>query len=61
MNKNILIFDDVITKGNSMIRFYREMTRLGANVICGLAIGKTKHERGDDDPIISFLQSLNNC
>ncbi len=60
-NKNILIFDDVITKGNSMIRFYREMTRLGANVICGLAIGKTKHERGDDDPIISFLQSLNNC
>lgn len=57
MNKNILIFDDVITRGDSMIAFYRKMTCLGANVICGLAIGKTKHERIDDDPIISLIQS----
>lgn len=57
MNKNILIFDDVITRGDSMITFYRKMTCLGANVVCGLAIGKTKHERIDDDPIISLIQS----
>ena len=36
------------------------MTCLGANVVCGLAIGKTKHERIDDDPIISLIQSEDN-
>ncbi|UBD66579.1 phosphoribosyltransferase [Bacteroides salyersiae] len=58
-NKNILIFDDVITRGDSMIKFYGKMTRLGANVICGFAIGKTKYERIDDDPITSIQNSNN--
>lgn len=44
-NKNVILFDDVITKGNSMINFTRIMESYGANVICGLSIGRTKHER----------------
>ena len=43
--KFILLFDDVITKGDSMIRFKRKMESLGAIVICGVSIGKTTHSR----------------
>ena len=43
--KNVILFDDVITKGDSMIRFKYIMESLGANVICGLSIGKTTHSR----------------
>ena len=44
----ILLFDDVITKGDSMLRFKRKMEDLGANVIAGFSVGRTKHERPDD-------------
>ena len=44
----ILLFDDVITKGESMLRFKRKMEELGANVIAGFSVGRTKHERPDD-------------
>lgn len=43
--KYVLLFDDIITKGNSMITFKRKMEALGAIVIGGLSLGKTKHER----------------
>lgn len=43
--RNILLFDDIITKGNSMHRFKNKLESLGANVIAGVSIGKTKHER----------------
>ncbi len=43
--KNVILFDDVITKGESMLRFQSKMKLLKANVICGITIGKTKHER----------------
>ena len=43
--KYVLLFDDIITKGNSMIAFKRKMEALGAKVIGGLSLGKTKHER----------------
>ena len=43
--KYVLLFDDVITKGESMLRFKLKMERLGAIVVCGFSIGKTKHER----------------
>lgn len=45
--KYILLFDDVITKGDSMLRFKRKMEELGAIVVGGLSIGKTTHERAD--------------
>ena len=43
--KYVLLFDDIITKGESMLRFKRKMEELGAIVVGGLSIGKTKHER----------------
>ena len=43
--KYILLFDDVITKGESMLRFKRKMEDLGAIVVGGISIGKTKHNR----------------
>ena len=43
--KYVLLFDDVITRGDSMRIFKRKMESLGAIVVGGLALGKTKHER----------------
>ena len=50
-NKYILLFDDVITKGNSMCEFKSELEKLGSIVIGGFSIGVTKHERQSDNPI----------
>lgn len=41
----IILFDDVITRGNSMLRFKQQMEQLGSVVIAGVSIGRTKHER----------------
>lgn len=43
--KYVLLFDDVITKGNTMLRYKRLLEDAGATVIGGLTLGKTKHER----------------
>ena len=43
--KQVLLFDDVVTRGNTMLLYKRQMERVGANVVGGFAIGKTKHER----------------
>ena len=50
-DKYIILFDDVITSGKSMERFKRLLESVGANVIGGLSIGKTKHERQGSNPI----------
>lgn len=39
------MLDDVITRGNSMLRFKNKLETLGATVIAGVSIGKTTHER----------------
>ena len=52
--KYVLLFDDIITKGNSMITFMRKMESLGANVIGGLCLGKTKHERPIQQRIVNI-------
>ncbi len=41
----VLLFDDVVTKGGTMLRYKEAMEREGATVIGGLCLGKTKHER----------------
>lgn len=41
----VILFDDVITKGESMLRFKRKMEQLGAIVLGGISIGKTTHQR----------------
>lgn len=43
--KYVLLFDDVITKGDSMLRFKKRMEELGATVVGGFSIGKTTHSR----------------
>ena len=43
--KNVILFDDVITSGNTMLIYKKLLERKGANVVAGMAIGKTKHER----------------
>jgi len=44
-DKYVLLFDDVITKGESMLKFNIKMRSLGAKVVGGMSIGITKHER----------------
>lgn len=44
-DKIVVLFDDIVTKGNSMLSFKRKMEELGAIVIGGFSIGKTTHMR----------------
>lgn len=44
-DKYVLLFDDVITKGDTMLRYKSLMEKMGATVVGGFTIGKTKHER----------------
>lgn len=44
-DKYVILFDDVITSGRSMIAFKIRLERMGAKVIAGMSIGKTKHIR----------------
>ena len=53
MGKYALLFDDVITRGDSMNTFKRKMESLGATVVGGLCLGRTKHERDIPSPIES--------
>lgn len=48
--KYVLLFDDVITRGDSMNTFKRKMESLGATVVGGLCLGRTKHERDITPP-----------
>lgn len=43
--KNVLLFDDVVTKGGTMLRYKDILKDKGATVIGGMCLGKTKHER----------------
>ena len=56
--KYVLLFDDVITRGDSMRTFKRKMESLGAIVVGGLSLGKTKHERPNSTPIIRYYEDL---
>ena len=50
-DKYIILFDDVITSGRSMETFKYLLQNAGAIVICGISIGKTKHDRQFSNPI----------
>lgn len=39
----VILFDDVITKGNSMLSYKYKLEEMGAYVIGGITIGKTTH------------------
>lgn len=57
-DRYVLLFDDVITSGSSMERFKRLLESVGATVIGGLSIGKTKHERQLSNPIDGINNDL---
>ena len=42
--KRVILFDDIITKGDSMRIAKAKLESIGSTIICGLAIGKTRHE-----------------
>lgn len=44
-DRYVLLFDDVITRGESMNTFKKKMESLGAFVVAGFSLGRTKHER----------------
>lgn len=46
IDEKVVLFDDILTKGDSILNFHQEMIKRKANVICSVTIGKTKHERG---------------
>lgn len=43
VGKNVLLFDDIITKGNSMLQWTGTLRSKKANVIAGISIGITRH------------------
>ena len=45
----VLVFDDVLTRGNSYATFANALEELGAEVLGGLFLGKTVTERVNDD------------
>jgi predicted amidophosphoribosyltransferase len=46
--KYVLMFDDVVTKGGTMLRYKNKLEEVGAIVVGGLCLGKTKHTRVED-------------
>lgn len=60
-DKYVLLFDDVITKGNTMLKYKAMLEKKGATVVGGYALGKTKHERPgslhslDEDDITDLI------
>lgn len=59
-DKYVILFDDVITSGSSMEQFKCLLESAAANVIGGLSIGKTKHERQGSNPINQLSQAGKN-
>lgn len=47
-DKHVLLFDDVVTKGNTMLRYKRKLENVGAVVVGGICLGKTKHTRDEE-------------
>lgn len=41
---HIVLFDDVVTRGHSIEEFKNYLTRMGANVVCAISIGRTCDE-----------------
>ena len=56
--RNVLLFDDIITSGQSLVRYKRLLTTYGANVIGALTIGKTMYNRVGGNPIETIMSSI---
>lgn len=53
--RNIVLFDDVITYGNSIEILKRKLEQMGAYVVCAVTIGETMHKRLFINPIDMLL------
>lgn len=51
-SKYVLLFDDVITKGGTMLRYKHMLEDCGAIVVGGLCLGKTKHKTTNTLPLL---------
>ena len=56
--KYVLLFDDIVTKGETMLKYKSDMEKMGATVIGGICIGKTKHERPVQQRIVNFDEDI---
>lgn len=48
-DKELIILDDVITRGYTILHFKSRLELMGLNVIAGICIGKTFHQKDIDD------------
>lgn len=48
-DKEVIILDDVITRGYTILHFKSRLELIGLNVIAGICIGKTFHQKDIDD------------
>lgn len=48
-DKEVIILDDVITRGYTILHFKSRLELMGLNVIAGICIGKTFHQKDIDD------------
>lgn len=48
-NKEVIILDDVITRGYTILHFKSRLELMDINVIAGICIGKTFHQKDVDD------------
>lgn len=56
--KDVLIFDDIFTKGNSIRNMTEELEWLGANVIGAITLGQTVHHDRGIDPYDEMDKSV---
>jgi len=56
--KYVLLFDDIVTKGGTMLRYKEMLERKGATVIGGIALGKTKHEPPENQRFVPFEDDI---
>ena len=59
-NANVILFDDVVTRGHSMKFFEDALEEMGATVICSLSIGRTYSDyHGDNRLPDPWLEECN--
>lgn len=56
--KLVLLFDDIVTKGGTMLRYKEMLERKGATIIGGIALGKTKHEPPENQRFVPFEDDI---
>lgn len=54
----MVLFDDVVTTGNTMLAFKSELNSIGAKVLCCLSLGKTSHEVGPQSRPHPWLKEI---